>query len=106
LSDASPLATFAGDSGGTVMYWNAAAESLLGWQRDEVLGQRLPFANDGLLLNKKGQEVAAAVWKAPIRASNGSSRGMLTIAADSSILRSAGIETAQLPSSIQLAAQN
>jgi PAS domain-containing protein len=88
------------------MYWNAAAEHLLGWNRDEVLGQPLPFAKDGLLLDKTGHEVAAAVWKAPIRASNGSERGTLTIAADSSILRSAGIEAVQLPSTIQLAAQN
>jgi len=106
LSDASPLATFAVDAGGTVMYWNAAAEHLLGWNREEVLGHALPFAKDGLLLDKTGHEVAAAVWKAPIRASNGSSRGTLTIAADSSILRSAGIETVQLPSTIQLAVQN
>ncbi len=101
-SDASPLATFAVDASGVVIYWNAAAERLLGWTRDEVLGQPLPFARSGLLQNRKGREVEAAVWTAPLRLPNGSLRGTLTIAADSSALRAAGLEGARLPARAQL----
>ena len=105
-SDASPLATFAVDGNGAVIYWNAAAERVLGWTRDEILGQQLPFASSGLLHNKKGREVEAAVWTTPLRLPNGSLRGTLTIAADSSALRAAGLEGARLPARAQLVPQN
>ena len=105
-SDASPLATFAVDVNGEVIYWNAAAERLLGWTRDEVLGQQLPFAKSGLLLNRKGREAEAAVWTAPLRMPNGSLRGTLTIAADSSALRAAGLDGARLPARAQLVPQH
>jgi PAS domain-containing protein len=98
--DASPLATFAMDAGGTVVYWNPAAERLLGWKRDEVLGHQLSAFGNGQLRNKQGQEVAGAVWTTPIRLSNGSSRGTLTIAAERSILRDA------LPTEAELAVQS
>lgn len=105
-SDASPLATFAVDVNGAVIYWNAAAEDLLGWTRDEVLGQPLPFAKSGRLQNKKEREIEAAVWTAPIHQPNGSLRGILTIAADSSALRAAGLEGARLPARAQLVPQH
>lgn len=105
LFDGSPLATFAVDVGGTVLYWNTAAEALFGWNRDETLGQRLPFSGNGPFHDKKGNEIEAAVWSAPIRASNGSTRGTLTIAADRSALREAGIQAAQLPPRAQLVVQ-
>jgi len=92
--DASPLATFAQDPSGTVTYWNSAAERLLGWNRDEIIGQRLPCAPAGPLRDKQGREIEAAVWNAPIRPSSGTARGTLTIAADSSALRAAGVELA------------
>lgn len=40
--DASPLATMAVDSDGRVTVWNAAAERLLGWSTEEVVGGPLP----------------------------------------------------------------
>jgi len=92
--DASPLATFAQDSSGIVIYWNSAAERLFGWNRDEIIGQRLPSAAAGPLRNKQGREIEAAVWNAPIRPSSGTVRGTLTIAADSSAVRAAGLEVA------------
>jgi len=103
LFDASPLATFAVDLAGTVLYWNAAAECLFGWSRDETLGQRLPFSNAGPFHDKKGNDIEAVVWSAPVRASNGSTRGTLTIAADSSALRQAGLEAAHFTPRTQLA---
>ena len=103
LFDGSPLATFAVDISGTVLYWNAAAECLFGWSRDETLGQRLPFPSSGPFQDKKGNEIEAAVWCVPIRSSSGSTRGMLTIAADRPALRDAGISSAQLSPRAQLA---
>jgi PAS domain-containing protein len=100
--DASPLATFAQDSSGMVIYWNSAAERLFGWNRDEILGQRLPFATAGPLRNKQGRQVEAAVWNAPFRGSSGTARGTLTIAADSPVLRAASLEVAHLSTSSRL----
>ena len=91
IFDASPLATFAVDGNGAVVYWNSSAELLLGWKREELLGQRLPFSGTGPLRNKKGDEVEAVLWNATFRSSNGPARGTLTIAAGRSALRSAGI---------------
>ena len=41
-----------------------------------------PLPANGRLRNKQGQEIAASVWTAPVRASSGATRGTLTIAAD------------------------
>ncbi len=104
IFDASPLATFAVDGNGSVVYWNSAAELLLGWRREELLGQRLPFAGTGPLRNKKGHKVEAAVWNAPFRSSNVPQRGTLTIAAGRSALRDAGINTESLLAKPELVA--
>jgi PAS domain-containing protein len=106
LLEASPLAAFAVDANGAVIFWNTAAERLLGWSRDEALGQRLPVAGNGLPLNKMGHETGAAVWTAPIRGSNGSVRGTLTIAADGGALRDAGVDGERLPVKAELAVQH
>lgn len=100
--DASPLATFAVDTKGVVIYWNAAAERLMGWKREQMLGQRLPFAGKGPLRNNRGNDIEAAIWTAPINSPNGSPRGTLTIAAGSVALRDAGL-TPHLPSKTELA---
>jgi PAS domain-containing protein len=86
LLDASPLAAFAVDANGVVFYWNPAAEQLLGWKREEVMGQPPPAGGKGSLRNKQGQETGAAVWTSPLRSSSGGSRGTLTIAAGRSTL--------------------
>jgi PAS domain-containing protein len=100
--DASPLATFAIDTKGVVIYWNGAAERLLGWKREQMLGQRLPFDGKGPLRNSRGHEIEAAIWTAPINSPNGSPRGTLTIAAGSIALRDAGLSP-NLPSKTELA---
>ncbi len=89
--DASPLATFAVNMNGAVTYWNAAAEGLLGWKREEVMGFRLPFKDDGPILHHRGHEIEAAIWTAPIRSFNGTARARLTIVADRRALREAGV---------------
>jgi PAS domain-containing protein len=100
--DASPLATFAVDTKGVVIYWNGAAERLLGWKREQMLGQRLPFDGKGPLRNSRGHDIEAAIWTAPINSPNGSPRGTLTIAAGSIALRDAGLSQ-NLPSKTELA---
>ena len=94
--DASPLAAFAIDTGNVVIYWNAAAERLLGWKRDEVIGQRAPFDTRSQLRKRDGQPVEAAIWVSPIRAVNGSPRGKLTIAADAAAMRDAGFAPSEV----------
>ena len=86
LLDASPLAMFAVDGGGAVAYWNPAAERLLGWKREEALGQHLPLAAKGLLRDKQGRDIEAIVWTTPIRW-NGAERGVMTIAVEKSALQ-------------------
>jgi PAS domain-containing protein len=98
LFNASPLAIFAVDSHNTVIYWNPAAEDLLGWKRDEMMGRALPFDGKADLLNKRGRPVEAAIWTAAVRSSNGSTCGRLIIAASRSALRSAGVTELQLAS--------
>ena len=100
--DASPLATFAIDNKGLVIYWNGAAERLMGWKREQILGQRLPFDGKGPLRNNRGLGVEAAIWNAPINSPNGSPRGTLIIAAGSVALRDAGL-AANFPAKPEMA---
>jgi len=88
LMDACPLCAFAVDSGGVVTYWNPAAERMLGWSREDVVGHPLPSALHGKLLTRSGHEVDALVWTSAIGA-NGSRRGTLTMAAQKSSLMEA-----------------
>jgi hypothetical protein len=67
------------------MYWNPAAERLLGWKRDEVLGQPPPCGT-GPLRTRQGREFVATVFTSPVRAPSGATRGTLTIAAEESSL--------------------
>lgn len=47
ILDASPAATMVHDLDGRIQFWNAAAERLLGWKRDEVMGRLPPFVPQG-----------------------------------------------------------
>src|ERR1700736_4807881 len=78
--DACPLATIAVDLHGVVTYWNAAAETLTGRTRDEVVGHPLPFSVHGPIVNKSGNEVEAVFWTARSLRSKGTARGSLPIA--------------------------
>jgi len=92
LLDSSPLAIFAIDAHGMVTYWNAAAESLIGWTRAELVGHELPFDANGPVLGKNGRFIEAAVWTSPIRSLQGVFSGTVIIAAGSAALRHAGVE--------------
>jgi PAS domain-containing protein len=88
LLDSAPLAAFAVDVAGGVVYWNPAAERLLGWKRDEVLGQPPP-CGIGPLRTRQGREFIATIFTSPVRAASGATRGTLTIASEDSSLREA-----------------
>jgi hypothetical protein len=77
------------DTHNSVIYWNPAAEDLLGWKREEVLGRAVPFDGDSELMNNRGRRVEAAIWSAPVHSSTGSISATLFMAASRSALRGA-----------------
>jgi PAS domain-containing protein len=92
LVDSSALAIFAIDPQGVVTYWNPAAESMLGWTRNELVGHELPFAPRGPMQAKNGTVVEAAVWTSSLRSPSGQPRGTVIIAAGKLALEQAGVE--------------
>jgi PAS domain-containing protein len=61
-----PLATIGLDRAGTVIYWNSAAERLLGWKSDEVVG-------------KPGPQLRVECWVSDILDSSGRPCGTVHI---------------------------
>lgn len=102
LFEASPLATIAIEADNSVVYWNAAAEELFGWKRDEILGQRAPFPLNGPFIDRRGWSVDCVVWTTPIYAANGTRRATLVIAASGDALRSVGIPAPQSDSNSEM----
>jgi PAS domain-containing protein len=92
LVDCSPLAIFAIDAHGIVTHWNAAAESLIGWTRNELVGRELPFDFSGPIQGKSGSFIEAAIWTSPIRSPHGQPGGTVIVAAGNLALREAGVE--------------
>jgi PAS domain-containing protein len=92
LVDFCPLAIFAIDADGMVNHWNGAAENLLGWTRNEIVGHQLPFDLSGPLQDKNGDSVEAAFWTSAIRSVHGQPGGTMIIAAGSAALQGAGLE--------------
>jgi len=105
LVSASPLAIISHDESGAVDVWNPAAESLFGWQAEEVRGERLPILpednydelleqhgriQDGdhitgwetELRCKDGRQIPTRVSAAPIRNTDGDIVGTVSIIAD------------------------
>ncbi|HEX8437927.1 ATP-binding protein [Archangium sp.] len=106
LIQASPVAILMLDRQGAVCLWNPAAEHVLGWSRDEVLGQRLgaiaqegDAALEGLLLgafegeplkasdwrqvNRRGEPVVLQVSTAALKTAGGEPRYVMAIIEDS-----------------------
>ena len=90
ILESAPMAMFAVGLDGSVSFWNAAAERLLGWSSAEVLGNRMPnlvalddtgVAQDGpiRLLRKDGAEIRGPIQSVPVRNSLGAVSGILTI---------------------------
>jgi two-component system cell cycle sensor histidine kinase/response regulator CckA len=100
--EASPLAIFEVDLTGGVKSWNPAAERILGWSREEVLGSPLPWLADGdfevlrqrvaagatqnavdvIERRKDGAAVELSLWSAPLTDASGAPSGFITLAAD------------------------
>jgi two-component system, cell cycle sensor histidine kinase and response regulator CckA len=73
---ASPAAIVAVDVAGRVRLWNDAAERLLGWSADEVLGKPLPT------LRKDGTPVELSSAEAPVHDANGRVVGTVAVLSD------------------------
>ena len=90
ILNSAPMAMFAVGLDGSVNFWNAAAERVLGWSSEEVLGNRMPNlianASAGVfeggpirLVRKDGAEIQGPVQSVPVRDSRGAVSGILTI---------------------------
>jgi hypothetical protein len=99
--DSSPLAIFAIDGHGLVTHWNGAAERLIGWTRNEVVGHELPFHPTSPLQCKNGSFIQAAVWQSPIHSLDGQPVGTVIIAAGTAALREAGVDIVPEAASIR-----
>jgi PAS domain-containing protein len=84
------MAMFAVGLDGSVSFWNSAAERVLGWRSEEVLGNHMPnliaHSPGGLfdggpikLVRKDGAEIQGPVQSVPVRDSRGAVSGILTI---------------------------
>ena len=102
LIEASPLATIELDADGRVRGWNRAAESLLGWRFDEVVGRRLPvetgegrapladlvrsspseFDQELTCARRNGEAFNASLHAAPVGHGDGIGGGHLVLLAD------------------------
>ena len=105
IVDSSPLAIITFDPEGRVTRWNDAAERMLGWSAEEVLGQFNPMLPEGeedrfrksLALavggrswrdvevrrrRKDGSPIDVSVSSAPLRGASGEATGMVAVLAD------------------------
>ena len=57
-----PLATIALDKSGNVIYWNAAAERLLGWRAQDVIGKLSPLALSSPVRTRSGAVIRVESW--------------------------------------------
>jgi PAS domain S-box-containing protein len=101
----SPLAIWAVGPGGTVIFWNPAAERIFGWTEAEVIGRPLPVIpeelraeyagwlerfQDGETLSgverervrKDGSRIQVEIWTAPLRDASGKISGTIAIDSD------------------------
>jgi PAS domain S-box-containing protein len=100
--NASPLAKILTDLDGGVLHWNAAAEQMFGWRKQEILGLPAPFIDEADLRahiakvvsgqtfrgadvtrrRKDGSIVDVSIWTAPIRGSSGEITAILAVLMD------------------------
>jgi PAS domain-containing protein len=81
ILESNPFATVAMDRQGKVIYWNPAAERLLGWTSAEVLGKASPLPINGPNLTKSGELLHSGSWASALRDSAGRACGTLLIIA-------------------------
>jgi PAS domain S-box-containing protein len=101
----SPLAIWALDREGAVMFWNPAAERIFGWTQEELIGKPLPVVPDDQReeyqrwlekfregetlagversrVRKDGSRIAVSIWTAPLRDERGRISGTISIDSD------------------------
>lgn len=70
LIDASPVAIYSLNKEGIVQdFWNPAAQDLLGWNKEEIIGKRLPHINEeneGRFFNRIQQTIENGQYKGTI----------------------------------------
>lgn len=76
-----PLPTIGLDKSGAVIYWNTAAERLLGWKGGDVLGKPSPSSLSSPIRMKSGAQVRVESWVSDILDSSGRPCGTLHILA-------------------------
>jgi PAS domain S-box-containing protein len=105
LIKGSPLAIFAIDLEGKVIFWSPAAERIFGWTEAEAIGKKLPVIPEHRMhefeaalvrlgmgesmqgderthQRKDGSRLEVAIWTAPLRDASGAISGYITIDAD------------------------
>jgi len=88
LLEALPVAVIAWNSAGNVEMWDAAAEQMLGWEREEVLGRPVPLhlPDTGLTemccRRKTGEQIEVEVRAIPWTSSAGVLHGTLAVIRD------------------------
>jgi PAS domain-containing protein len=96
ILESTPMAMFAVGLDGSINFWNAAAERVLGWKSEEVLGNHMPnliaqstggvFEGGPIkLVRKDGAVIQGPVQSVPVRDSRGAVSGILTIVTPSSL---------------------
>lgn len=76
-----PLATIAVNKSGTVIYWNVAAERLLGWKSREVIGKPSPTNLGASIRTKGGAMLRVESWTSPIKDAVGRPSGTIHVLA-------------------------
>lgn len=76
-----PLATIALDTAGHVIYWNSAAERLLGWKSDEVVGKPSPLSLNAAIRSKAGSPLRVESWVSALHDSAGRPSGTVHVIA-------------------------
>lgn len=97
LLGANPLATVATDRSGLVIYWNPAAERLVGWKAEEVLGKANPLPLGSPIPTKAGKTIAIESWVSTLRDRAGNPCGTVLVMAPSNADAPAGQPIAPQP---------
>ena len=103
--EASPLAIYTLDLDGRVLGWNRAAETIFGWDEDEIMGQELPIVKpegravfqerlasvrkgkqlgqmDARYVSKEGATIEVNIWSSLLRADDGQVTAIVVLVAD------------------------
>ena len=81
-----PLPAIGIDPSGAIIYWNSAAERLLGWKRGDVIGKPSPVSLNSPVRMKSGGQMRVESWTSAIHDSAGRRCGTLHVLAPLPVL--------------------